>query len=189
MHSEYDNQMKIVSSEITSLLNLKGIVFLVLTNDHLINAYVENKLITGDFYGKKVLKTNGEVASNENTGEDNQVFLVEIPKFNNEVISYFSSIFSNENTYYNKNLIYLIQEPINPKFIEFIYTKSALSTCIFLSDRLELIIPDVLNELLNNILGQKDHPTHKNKILNLALSKKISLSKLFFFSKTTKTNS
>jgi len=183
MSKGFSLELNTIKSQITQHLDGKGLLFLIKTEDHLLDDFLVNKLSeTNLFESKRQVNHSSELEAITNEIQASTGYhLIEIRKITDEVIAFLSAQVTGPEKGSLAKVIYLLPNHLTQRFIDISRRESFISSCVFISELTTDLALDVLEDGLAAILGAQLTPDVTNFFLESRRTKTTSLGKLLFF--------
>ena len=177
-----------IKSQITQQLELKGLLFLIKTEDHFFDDFLVNKLFDTNLFGSKSLKKDlSELNAFKNEVKGLKgVHLVEIPKITDEVMTYLSEQVDVQENESSAKVVYLLPNQVTRRFFDISGRESFISSCVFISEIGVDFASEVLEERLATIFDKQLSPELSNFFADRRQTNSTSLGKLLFFAQIFK---
>jgi hypothetical protein len=179
-----------IKSQITQQLELKGLLFLIKTEDHFFDDFLVNKLIETNLFASKSLKKDLfelNIFKNEVQGLKGS-HIVEIPKITDEVMAYLSEQLTGRENGASARIVYLLPNQITRRFFDISGRESFISSCMFFSEFGADLASEVLEERLTSIFDKQLSPELSNFFSTTWQTNSTSLGKLLFFAQIFKSD-
>jgi hypothetical protein len=188
MSKGFSVDLNAIKSQITQQLELKGLLFLIKTEDHFFDDFLVNKLIDTNLFASKSLKKDlSELNAFKNEVQGLKgIYLVEIPKITDEVMAYLSEQVDVQENESSAKVVYLLPNQITRRFFDISGRESFISSCLFISELGTDFAAEVLEERLITIFDKQLTPDLLNFFTANGQTKSMSLGKLLFFAQIFK---
>ena len=181
-------ELNTIKSQITQKCDLKGLLFLIKTEDHFFDDFLVKKLSHSNlFESKRLINDFNELEAFKNEVQALQGYhLIEISKVTDQVIAYLSEQVISQNNETSAKVVYLLPNHLTQRFFDIPGRESFISSCVFISELGVDIASEVLKERLATIFDNQLTPDLSNFFLESSRTKTTSLGKLYFFAQTFK---
>lgn len=188
MSKGFSVNLNSIKSQITQQLELKGLLFLIKTEDHFFDDFLIDKLIEETLFVSKSLKKNlAELDAFKNEVQGLKgVHLVEVPKITDEVMIHLSQQVVGHEKESTRRVVYLLPNQITRKFFDITGRESFISSCLFISELGADFATEVLEEGLGTIFDKQLTPDLINFFTANRHTKSMSLGKLLFYAQSFK---
>jgi len=177
-----------IKSQIIQQLEVRGMLFLIKTEDHLFDDFLIKKLIDTNLFASKGVKKNfSELEAFKNEVQALKGYhLIEIPKVTDEVIVHLSEQVTGQKEESSAKVVYFLPNHLTRRFFDISGRESFLSSCLFISEIGADLASDFLEERLATIFDKQLTPDLSNFFLMSRQVNSMSLGKLLFFAQTFK---
>ncbi len=188
MSKGFSVDLNVIKSQITQLLDVKDLLFLIKTEDHFFDDSLVKKLIDTELFVFKGLKKDfSELKAFKNELQKlNGNYLVEIPKITDEIMVYLSEQVVGQENKSSAKVVYLLPNHITRRFFDISNRESFISSCVFISELGADLASEVLKEKLATIFDKQLTPELLNYFLEKRQTNSTSLGKLLFFAQNFK---
>jgi WD40 repeat protein len=185
MITENANVNSLIEEILTKLLKDR-IVFLIKTDDYLLDNFFLDKLLEHPRFKLGIKKTNIECALHTMAIEELEyaIDLVELNHIEDTTPEFLVAQFQNHQGENKKQVVYVIQKHIFYLFLTNKYAAYFLSCSIFLSEQSLTLIPNVLEKALVSLFDGPISPTFYNYFF--LMTRIESISKVVFYAASNK---
>jgi len=157
-----------IKSQIIQQLEVRGMLFLIKTEDHLFDDFLIKKLIDTNLFASKGVKKNfSELEAFKNEVQALKGYhLIEIPKVTDEVIVHLSEQVTGQKEESSAKVVYFLPNHLTRRFFDISGRESFLSSCLFISEIGADLASDFLEERLATIFDKQLTPDLSNFFFN-----------------------